>query len=485
MTTHFLFLNRLPPHLKNTLMYGISIVFMKGLSLILLPFLTHNLSQEQYGELEILTTFATIGSVFAGLGLAETLFRYCGMASSKEIKLTHANNLLSLSLFLAFIFALFSFFFASPIALLIPGSPSVMAVHIVLLTISLEALISVSLGWLRMIEQVKKFCLLMCGRALTQIVLTFYFIAEGMGVTGLLIACLLSALLQAICLLILIKRYLSFNLFSLKIKSYFIYSLPIMLSGALGFCLFGIDKWFLAEYASLEQVAIFAVAGKFALVVVILLQPFSMWWSPHRFQVLKQQGNNTLLFYTQLGLVLLLNVAIFIAGISPFIVDELVPKSYQGALLIIAPLILTMVAKEAVELVNIGCFIGKTSNSQLIINIICAILICILLVIFTPKHGMQGVAWCLFIGQLSRLVIFFSVSQYYLPLKYKKLSLLILSSLVVSFVMFSPLHMPPQMALIFTFIALIAFNLCVITLLFRTRVVIWLKNHEAINNFFA
>lgn len=68
----------LSPAVKNVLLYGVSIALMKGISLIMLPFITHYLSQDAFGRLEVLLSIAAFGSVIVSMGLMDALYRFAG-----------------------------------------------------------------------------------------------------------------------------------------------------------------------------------------------------------------------------------------------------------------------------------------------------------------------------------------------------------------------------------------------------------------------
>ena len=61
---------------KTLIFYGLSIVLMKGLSLIMLPLIASYLSPSALGQLELLTTAAILASLFVAMGLEDCLFRF-------------------------------------------------------------------------------------------------------------------------------------------------------------------------------------------------------------------------------------------------------------------------------------------------------------------------------------------------------------------------------------------------------------------------
>lgn len=98
----------------------------------------------------------------------------------------------------------------------------------------------------------------------------------------------------------------------------------------MAFTLNGLDRWVLAEVSTLEDVAQFGVAAKFGLAVVLLLQPFGMWWMPKRFDVLYDvNGRERAARFTCYGIVAVMLIAVFVAFAAPIIIGLMLPGTYQ------------------------------------------------------------------------------------------------------------------------------------------------------------
>lgn len=70
--------------IRHGLLYGASIALMKGISLLMLPWIAGQLSPEDFGRLEMATTIAIIGSILVGMGLEDTLYRFAGGAEPTQ-----------------------------------------------------------------------------------------------------------------------------------------------------------------------------------------------------------------------------------------------------------------------------------------------------------------------------------------------------------------------------------------------------------------
>ncbi|MEW5009015.1 MAG: oligosaccharide flippase family protein [Cycloclasticus sp.] len=426
----------LPNVAKQALLYGASIALMKGISLLMLPFITAYLPVESYGRLEVVTSLAVISSVLIGMGLDSALFRFAGTSDQPQESRRLSAELFYLALLIGAIAGIGGWLTAGSLASSLPGQLSEYEIRLVMLTLSLEGAISIPLGWMRMRDRASLFFFASTGRALLQALLVLLFLSQGRGVAGVLEAGVVAAASQALCIGVLHLRDTGVKLSIRKNTAYrsIIYSLPIVLSGMLAFVWNGLDRLILADFSSLVDVAHFGVAAKFSLAVILLLQPFNMWWLPRRFNVLKQvNGQQQAVKIISIGIVLTLMIAVFIGLATPPLIAWLLPESYHIAGLYAFGLVMVMALKEMAELVNIGCFVGKTTKAQLLINLSGAAVCTLAMYVLAPRYAAWGIIMALLSAHGLRLLLFFLTSQYFLPLPYPTHRLLLLAALSIAF----------------------------------------------------
>lgn len=405
-------ISRLPTGVKHTLMYGFSIALMKGVSLLMLPILAYYLTAAEFGRLEVITSLAVIGSILVGMGLEATLFRFVGETEDDSKRKRIAAEIFSLAIIIGVMSAIAGWFLAGTIARYLPGEPSVYEIRLTLLILSLEGCIAIPLGWLRMHDRVTSFFLITTGRAIFQALLTAYMLWLGGGVAEILEASLLAAIITAVILIFLQIKDTRLDLNRTTIRQSLIYSIPLVASGIVAFGLNGLDRWILAEHTSLEDVAHFGVAAKFSLAVILLLQPFNMWWSPRRFIVLNQQdGPYKVAKFITIGIVLTLIISVLVGLASPLLITWLLPENYAISAHYVIGLVIAMACKEIADLVNIGCFAGRTTTSQLLINVVAVIIGIVGMLYWTPTHAVWGIIYGLIAAQATRLILFLSLAN--------------------------------------------------------------------------
>lgn len=422
--------------LKQSMLYGMSIALMKGISLLMLPFIAHQLSTAEFGRLEVISTLAIIGSILVGMGLEDTLFRFAGSAANRQQRANIASEIFTLTLLITLIALLFGWLAATTIAGWIPGNPSSYEVRLVLSILALEGCIAIPLGWLRMNNRALIFFLASSGRALLQAVLVVVLLSLHRGVAGILEAGLIAGIVQTLLLSYLQLRDTGLNFNRQTCRRSLVYSLPIVGSGLVAFALNGLDRWILAESSSLLDVAEFGIAAKFSLAMVLLLQPFGMWWSPRRFAVLNEiNGAEKVARFVAMGSALALLITVLVGLLSPALISWLLPESYIHAGQYTLGLVLIMLLKELVELFNIGCFSGKTTACQFMINLMGAITGITGMLLLTPEYQVWGIICSLLLAQLVRLLLFYKASQYFLPIDYPLRHLLALAVLSIAWLL--------------------------------------------------
>ncbi|OUR92742.1 hypothetical protein A9Q81_15585 [Gammaproteobacteria bacterium 42_54_T18] len=424
---------KIPQGARHACIYGLSIALMKGVSLIMLPFIAHHVTPTQFGKLEIITSIAMLSSVLIGMGLEQTLFRFAGSESNKIKSKLIASELFGITIIISFLSFFTSWFISPLLSTFIPGELSRYNIMLILAVVSLEGCISVPLGWMRMNNNIILFFLSTTSRAIIQAILTVILILLERGISGVLEASLIATLLQSVILFISHVRSagISLNLKTTKIT--LIYGVPIVGSGILSFAQNGFDRWIVVNTTSLIELAQYGIALKFGLAVVLLFQPFTMWWNPKRFSVLNSIGGKIRFANSvSIGTVILFIITPIIWMISPIIVHNMFPESYYDSSHYIIWVCVFMLVKELTELYNVGCFCGNSTKTQFYINFTSSFVAIVLMVILSKYYFVYGVIAALICSQSLRFILFYTSSQSILKIAYPIKNLLYFSLFSIS-----------------------------------------------------
>lgn len=406
--------------LNQSALYGLSIFLMKGISLIMLPIYTSYLMPNEYGRLEVLVVFANIVSIILGFGLVEALYRFVGLADGIEKKQRHAAE----CLFVAGIIALISYaifhFYAKDLLHFLPGDITENELYLLGVALSVGGLINIPLAWLRITERAGLFFIISMLKVILQVSLTLYWLINGWGITSILASGAVSSIIVAIILCVIQLKETRIS-FSLKhIKNIVTYAGPIFIGGAATFTLSGMDRWLLAEHFGATQIAAYAIAIKFALVPTLLIQPFTLWWFPKRFSVLKEQdGKNINAHFAVLGAILSVLICGSLGLIGPLLIQYLTPPAYHGAITILPWLLLCTLLKMLADLLNLGCFVEKSTQLQMNINLGASGIGGLLLIILVPLFMIEGALAALIAANVIRMALFYYFSQQKIYLPYR------------------------------------------------------------------
>lgn len=260
-------------------------------------------------------------------------------------------------------------------------------------------------------------------KASVQAAMTFVLLEAGYGIDGVLISAAVSSVLLMLCLLRYQWREMgSFG--SLKYSTKILkFGLPTLVGGASIYMITGLDRWVMASFVGVEELAIYAVSGKFALLLGLLLRPYALWWFPNRVAMLQQSnGKKECADRALVGVNLAIVLGCLMILTVPGFITLILPSSYQYAGTIVVALLAIGVIKNAGDYLNLGCFSGHSSQSQMWIQGGCAILAAIGYFVVTPIYGVWGVVVVLCGTYAVRLLLLYTVSQKmeYLPYDHRK-----------------------------------------------------------------
>ncbi|MCB1772205.1 MAG: oligosaccharide flippase family protein [Gammaproteobacteria bacterium] len=423
----------LPAPLRQHAFYALGIVVMKGVSFFMLPFVARHLSPDEFGRLEILTSLGAVGGIVVGFGLLNALFRFAGMAGTEADRHQIVAESFGLNLVIGATALACGLVLTDSIAQALPGGVARHLVQATLVMVALEACIAIPLGWLRMEERAGVFFALNSSKAIVQALLVVLFLRQGKGIDGVIEAGLIATLLLSAVLAWLQWRDTGIRFRISGQWQMLRYSLPLVGSGLLGFALTGLDRWVLADAVGPGEMASYAIAAKFAMLAALLLQPYLMWWSPRRFSVLQEtNGTQRAALYATTGSVLSLLIVVAVGLTAPLAVAWMFPPAYHDAMRYVPWLVLVMAIKDSAELLNLGCYTGKTTHAQLLINLGGAIVgVCAMLAL-VPLWGAWGAVVAMALAQTLRLLLYVVISQRLLPLPYPTQGLALMTLLTLA-----------------------------------------------------
>lgn len=391
--------------LSSAALYAIALVAAKGVSFVMLPVVTSHLSPSDYGVLEILISVADIGGLVLGLGLADAVFRF-GRESGTQATLLGMGGLLGLAM-LGVGWAL-----APEAARLLPGAVGASELRILAATLALTALIQVPFAHLRFRDRPAVFALVSIAKAVFQATCVFLFLDAGFGVTAVLLGGLIADGVASAILVWLQARETGLALDPVIVRRVLPYSLPLVVSGMFGFCLGSLDRWFLAVHVEAVDIALYGLAAKFGLLTALAMQPFEMWWYPRRLGLLDTRSDRRASAdCVAVGLVWALLAAAGVASTGPVVIAWMTPETYHAAARYVPWLALIALLHAATNLLNVGCYVGRTTVLPMLLNGAAALVAGLGYALLIPGFGVAGAIAATILAQLFRLTAFHIASQ--------------------------------------------------------------------------
>jgi O-antigen/teichoic acid export membrane protein len=416
--------------LRQGLLYAAGIVVMKSVSLITLPVVTTHLTPAEYGTLEILVTLADVGGVLLGLGLVDTLFRFAGESADPQEKRAVCASILALACMVA-VGALALTQAAAPwLVRWLPGEAvSVAQLRWLLLSLVVTSCIQIPLAWLRMNARAGAFFCLTTGKTLLQAWLVVTSVQHGDGVTGIVAANAVGDSVLALVLLLWQWRDTGIHWQRQRATATLHYSAPLILSGLALFVLGSFDRWLLAGAVGNHEMALYALACKFALLTALLLRPFEMWWFPQRFAVLNgDDGAQRSARITALGITYGVLVAAGVALGGPWLLRWVTAPAFHDAALYLPWVAAIAAVQAAANLLTVGCYAGRTTLLPMGINIAAAAAALCGYLLLIPRFGVEGAIAATLFAQFLRLSLFHGFSQRCVRLPYPTVRLIVFCS---------------------------------------------------------
>lgn len=432
-------LSRLSPALQQSALYAFALAGAKGISLLMVPIFTHYLSPADYGRLDVLQTLGDVLSIVIGLGLADTLFRFCGEDKDHDgAKI--AATLYGMSWIIALCALIITQAAAPYITKYLPGDITLVQTRLILASLALSGTILVPLAWLRLREKAKLYLMGSLGRTIFQAGLAACFLIIGYGITGFVaagfIACVSLSFFVGYLQIKDTGVRFSFNSF----KTYGPYGGPLIFAGCAGFIIGSFDRWILAETIGTAKMAQYALAAKFGLITAVLIQPFDMWWHAKRFHVLASpDGRKHCARYASIAMIIVSGAVITVCSLSPLLITLLTPSTYHASITYIPYLVLFAGLHNLTQTLGFGIYTQKTTKWPAYIDGSAAFIALIAYFSLIPSYGIQGAIIATFIALFIRFFATFIIAQKirFIPYPYMKMMAVALYTVLSSFLISS------------------------------------------------
>src|SRR5947209_7744164 len=416
--------NQLRTLIKSSGIYALASLASPLVSLVLAPFLTRNLSHEDYGALAVITTTVALVAGLTQLGLGSAFFRSynydyesprdrLGVLSTVVILLA----LVSLPIILAIMLT------APSLAILLLRNSSFSdVIRLGALVVLMQNLTVPGFAWLRAENRAGFFTMLSITNLLVNLGTTLVLVGLlHMGIAGSLIGTGDGFAVVAICTLPLILLRAGIDLrfdiargllsFGLPNASTFVSMWVLQLS----------DRYLLSFFGSLAQTASYAVAYSLGGILnVVILAPFTLAWPSAMFSIAKREDAPRIfrlvfLWYS----IVLLFVAFALSLASTIILYLFFPPTYRSAAFIIPIIALSTLFYGIYNIFTIGISIKRKTWFAVVFTSVSALVNVGLNLVLIPHYGAMGAAMSTLLAYAFLSMIAYIVNQRIYPIPFE------------------------------------------------------------------
>jgi len=326
-----------------------------GLSgLFLIPVLTKGLGEEAYGIWS--QVFVTIGlvSIFAGLGLGDSITRFIPAEKNKKRiqELFYSTTLLQISacLVVSFLVNLFADFIGE---LLFDGATGI--VRITSLIIPVTIIEQNYVGLFRALRDMRTFSLMNIFRILLRVGLAYYMVFLGYGIFWVVTSLLINEIILFIISFILVVRKIGITLpHFTEIKPLIAYGLPLAVAASTAWIVNASDKYIISYFIGIKWVGIYTAAYGLGILIQQLVLPIIKVYVPTLSQFYDEGNTDDVKHYLWYGIKYFLTLAI------PFFFGLLVLS--RGILTIISTHEIAANAYLVTPLVGLGAILWGSAH---------------------------------------------------------------------------------------------------------------------------
>lgn len=405
--------------LKDSAIYGVGSILARAISLLLLPFYTRVLTPNDYGVVDLLTTFGALVNLTVALEISQGLARYVAGAESDEERAEWASTALWFTVGTLAVFAAIAFAFARPFsAMLLESRDLAFVFGLGVISILFNGIFYIGqsqLRWMRKPAQYSTANLVFTISAIATTVL--FVLVFRLGVVGVVLGQAAGYLIGAVLTLWFARSDFRLTFSAEKCKRMLRFSLPLVPSSIAVFVAGYIDRIAIKELMDVKDVGIYGVGYRLASPVALLTAGFQTAITPLVIANYKDPATReTIARIFRYFLVVAMLACVGVSVFAREVIAIFATPAYAGA----APLVALLAPALLLPTMYVfapGLFIAEKTKMQGLVVVLSAVLNTILNFALIPFLGTAGSALATFVSSLIAFAIFMALSQreYHVP----------------------------------------------------------------------
>ena len=407
---------------KGSLVYSLSGLAGRFIGVFLVPVYTRIFSPDQYGVIDLISTFIVFLNILLILGLDSAVGRYYVDTENKgDKKLTASTTLYSILAF-SIVVVLLLILFSNKISILLFDTP----VYSTILTVALASvpfsiLFASFQNLLKWNYQPGLFAITSVGCLLIQASFVIYFVVFlKLGILGIYVGSLVTFIIFSGVGFWLTRSSYTLNFSSRRLKELLYFGVPLIPLSLAHYIMTYSDRYFLNHFSGLHEVGLYGIGYKLASLISILLLGFQHAWGPFVYSTYKNKNAKQVFSktfdYVSIAICLgILALSLFSKEILLFFTTQEYIEAYK-----VVPLIMASIATYTLGgYFSVGIGIAKKNIHRAWSGGVAALTNLVLNYLLIPPLGMIGAATATIISFLVLGGILTLISQRYYYIEYK------------------------------------------------------------------
>lgn len=403
--------------LRDSAIYGMAAILVRGVSLLLIPVYTRILSPTDYGIVDLVTVLTAFVGVTAALEIGQALARFLPDAESKREKAAYASAALWFTLAGYAAFSIIAVAFSSPLAALLLGS----AGRRDLILVALPLIVGSGLFYL--LQSQLRYELRPMHYAISGVVYSGVGIAASVllvaglrvGVAGVFVGQAIGAVAGIAVAGAWARRSYRPEIDLAKLREMVRFSLPLVPSSIAVMVSLYVDRIAIKELLTLDDLGLFGIGYRVASVVTLLMIGFQGALTPLIYTHYREPGTpgdlaRIFSFFITLAIGLCLVLAVFAAEIVRLVAA---PAFWDGA--VVVPILAPALLLSTMYVFTPGLFLAKRTGTSAAIYVFGAALNTGLSFALVPLLGIRGAAAATLIGAGTVFAVSMVASQRHYP----------------------------------------------------------------------
>ena len=409
---------------RDTLIYGFGALISKSINFFLLPVYTRILTPSEFGTIELITVLSYfLGSIIVmGSDTAQSVYFYKfenqGLIKQSEL----VSSIVKLRLTIALIIILFLTLFSPYLSnLFFMESITPRVFWVALFGSIFTQIYAQSTEVLRLLFKPYKYILIIFFKTITTCAfIIFLILVLDLGIYGYFLGSLISCILVSLLGWYAIRRYLRFDIINFNLWPDLIrFGYPLFLSTMINYLMSTSDRLFIKYFFDSKELAIFAVAAKFSMLVSLTVATFRTAWSPIAMKEMHKSGGETLFqmisrIYMGFSCVLI----ICLTYISPLLIRLLTTSAYEESIPIIGVISWQAIFFGFYSIICVGLLKEEKTYISLPISILALLFGIVLNFFLVPKFAGLGASIATAITYAFWIILTMIYSNKYWKIKY-------------------------------------------------------------------